>query len=463
MDRPLTGRANLVVHARLWGLSNDDAQRRIGDVVDAFGLREFIDRPVDTYSGGQRRRLEVARALLSEPEVLFLDEPTIGLDPRMRHELLDLIAGLRSRSDMTILLTTHHLDEAEELCDRVAILHDGQIVALHSPSALLAAIGHAVLELRIDGDGGTVLRALQARGVGTTDMFAVGSTVYIPLNGDSGPNVAETVTDLGFTTRATSTRRPTLDDIYLQLTGNFARQLKPPTRGRTLPHDNDPSPRRPRTGRHPTTPPTAQYLGRAGHTGAPAPHAGRAHTTRTDQPVADTDPVRTRDRTRAGGHLRQNARWHRLHELRRSLHDRVPGPLQLHVLRPGRHGRPPQRRATRPAGCARDAIGDRRREPARRRAAQQPASCRTHGSVLAAGRRLSRDRDRRLVVRRGHARAGGRDVRHIRSPRQPDPNTRGIRGHDRRRRLRTVVPRGFDVPHRARCRLPSLPSQSSCR
>jgi ABC-2 type transport system ATP-binding protein len=220
VDRPLTGRANLVVHARLWGLSNDDAQRRIGDVVDAFGLREFIDRPVDTYSGGQRRRLEVARALLSEPEVLFLDEPTIGLDPRMRHELLDLIAGLRSRSDMTILLTTHHLDEAEELCDRVAILHDGQIVALHSPSALLAAIGHAVLELRVDGDGGTVLRALQARGVGTTGMFAVGSTVYIPLNGDSGPNVAETVTDLGFTTRATSTRRPTLDDVYLQLTGN---------------------------------------------------------------------------------------------------------------------------------------------------------------------------------------------------------------------------------------------------
>jgi ABC-2 type transport system ATP-binding protein len=208
------------VHAGLWGLSNDDAQRRIGDVVDAFGLGEFIDRPVDTYSGGQRRRLEIARALLSEPEVLFLDEPTVGLDPRVRHELLDLIAGLRSRSGVTILLTTHYLDEAEELSDRVAILHDGQIVALHSPSALLAEIGRAVLELRIDGDGEAVLRALQSRGLGTKGMFAVGSTVYIPLNGDSGPDIADTVTDLGFATKATSSRRPTLDDVYLQLTGN---------------------------------------------------------------------------------------------------------------------------------------------------------------------------------------------------------------------------------------------------
>jgi ABC-2 type transport system ATP-binding protein len=220
VDRPLTGRANLVVHARLWGLSNDDAQRRIGDVVDAFGLGEFIDRPVDTYSGGQRRRLEIARALLSEPEVLFLDEPTVGLDPRVRHELLDLIAGLRSRSGVTILLTTHYLDEAEELSDRVAILHDGQIVALHSPSALLADIGRAVLELRVDGDGEAVLRALQSRGLGTKGMFAVGSTVYIPLNGDSGTDIADIVTDLGFATTATSSRGPTLDDVYLQLTGN---------------------------------------------------------------------------------------------------------------------------------------------------------------------------------------------------------------------------------------------------
>jgi ABC-2 type transport system ATP-binding protein len=219
LDRPLSGRHNLMVHARLWGLSSADAQRRVSEVVDAFALGEFVDRPVDTYSGGQRRRLEIARALLSEPDILFLDEPTVGLDSRIRHELLDLIAGLRARSGMTILLTTHYLDEAEELCDRVAILHDGKIAALHNPSALLAAIGREVLELRVDGDGHSVLNALQTRGVGPKGMFVVGSTVYVPLNGQSGSAVTDAVADLGFATTAMSTRRPTLDDVYLQLTG----------------------------------------------------------------------------------------------------------------------------------------------------------------------------------------------------------------------------------------------------
>jgi ABC-2 type transport system ATP-binding protein len=91
---------------------------------------------VSNYSGGERRRLEIARALVSEPQVLFLDEPTVGLDPRVRHELLDVIGGLRAQGEMTILLTTHYLDEAERLCDRVAIIHAGRIVALDTPAVL---------------------------------------------------------------------------------------------------------------------------------------------------------------------------------------------------------------------------------------------------------------------------------------------------------------------------------------
>ena len=96
---------------------------------------------MSSYSGGERRRLEIARALTSRPQVLFLDEPTVGLDPRIRHELLDVIAGLRAREELTILLTTHYLDEAQRLCDRVAIIHEGSIVALDSPDALLAGLG----------------------------------------------------------------------------------------------------------------------------------------------------------------------------------------------------------------------------------------------------------------------------------------------------------------------------------
>jgi ABC-2 type transport system ATP-binding protein len=139
VDGRLIGRANLMLHARLWGVAAGKAKERIATLATAFGLNGKLDRPAKTYSGGERRRLEIARALLSEPQVLFLDEPTVGLDPRIRHELLQVIAGLRARDRMAILLTTHYLEEAEQLCDRVAIVHRGEIVALDRPHALLDA------------------------------------------------------------------------------------------------------------------------------------------------------------------------------------------------------------------------------------------------------------------------------------------------------------------------------------
>src|SRR5262245_29248241 len=105
VDRPLSGRRNLDTHARPWGVDPAIAAARIGDLVEQLGLSSLVDRPVASYSGGERRRLEIARALVSRPRVLFLDEPTVGLDPRIRHELLDAIDGLRERGDMTIMLT----------------------------------------------------------------------------------------------------------------------------------------------------------------------------------------------------------------------------------------------------------------------------------------------------------------------------------------------------------------------
>src|ERR1700730_8950137 len=167
VDRSLTGRRNLEIHARLWGVDPVAARRRISEVMGAFGLPELADRHVSSYSGGQRRRLEIARALVSQPQVLFLDEPTVGLDPRIRYELLDLIANLRADSEVTILLTTHYLDEAERLCDRVAIVHAGRIVALDTPVALLAQLGREILELRGQDDPAGALASLQtSRGAG---------------------------------------------------------------------------------------------------------------------------------------------------------------------------------------------------------------------------------------------------------------------------------------------------------
>src|SRR5215472_13864509 len=122
VDRPLTGRQNLRLHLKLWGVAPAAGQTRTDELAEAVGIAGLLDRPVATYSGGERRRLEIVRALLSSPQVLFLDEPTVGLDTRIRHDLFDVIATLRQRTGVTIVLTTHYLDEAERLCDRVAVI-----------------------------------------------------------------------------------------------------------------------------------------------------------------------------------------------------------------------------------------------------------------------------------------------------------------------------------------------------
>ena len=218
VDQGLSGRRNLEIHARLWGVDPRGARRRIDDLVERFGLGEAVDRAVRTMSGGQRRRLEIARALVSEPRVLFLDEPTVGLDPLIRHGLLDLIAGLRAQAETTIMLTTHYLDEAERLCDRVGVVHQGRIVALDTPTALLAGLGAEIVELRVHGDGNAALASLRAGGIAADGAFAVGSTLTLPVR--DGAAAITAIRDLGLATASIGTRRPTLDDVYLRLTGD---------------------------------------------------------------------------------------------------------------------------------------------------------------------------------------------------------------------------------------------------
>jgi ABC-2 type transport system ATP-binding protein len=219
VDAGLSGRANLELHARLWGVSPSQAQTRLAELIPAFGLAELVDRPMQSYSGGQRRRLEIARALVSRPQVLFLDEPTVGLDSRIRHELLDLVAGLRDRFEMTILLSTHYLEEARQLCDRVAIMHEGQIVGLDSPKRLLAELGNEILELRVDSDGPAALAALRTSGIASADAYAIGSTVTVPLHDHDVAQALAALSGTSLAPAAVSTRGPTLDDVYLRLTG----------------------------------------------------------------------------------------------------------------------------------------------------------------------------------------------------------------------------------------------------
>jgi ABC-2 type transport system ATP-binding protein len=215
VDRSLTGRRNLELHAQLWRV----AAPQIDDLAQTLGLADLLDRHVAGYSGGERRRLEITRALVSRPRVLFLDEPTVGLDPLIRAELLDAIERLRDRTEMTILLTTHYLDEAEKLCDRIAVVHQGEIVALDTPTALLAVLGREIVELRVDGDGHRALGVLRDQGVVDGDGFAVGSTLTVPLHDRTAADAIAAIDRAGLAPTSIGTRRPTLDDVYLRLTG----------------------------------------------------------------------------------------------------------------------------------------------------------------------------------------------------------------------------------------------------
>ena len=215
VDRALSCRRNLEIHARLWGATGES----IPEIAAALGLAELLDRPVASYSGGERRRLEIGRALVSRPRVLFVDEPTVGLDPRIREELMDVIAGVRERSELTILLTTHYLDEAERLCDRIAVMHEGRIVALDSPASLRSGLGRELVEVRVRVDAAEALASLRARGIAGDDAFVLGSRLTVPLRELTAGKAISAIDDLGLAT-AISTRPPTLDDVYLRLTGN---------------------------------------------------------------------------------------------------------------------------------------------------------------------------------------------------------------------------------------------------
>ncbi len=218
VDQPLTGRQNLELHLKLWGVGSAEGRARLADLTKTVGIADILGRPVASYSGGQRRRMEIVRALLSAPQVLFLDEPTAGLDTRIRHDLFDIIARLRDSTGVTIIMTTHYLDEAERLCDRLAVIDAGTVVACDSPASLLASIGDEVLELRVDQTD-KATEVLYSNGVAPQDILVIGETVTASLRGIPGSRLIQLLNEASIAIRSVTTRRPTLDDVYLRLTG----------------------------------------------------------------------------------------------------------------------------------------------------------------------------------------------------------------------------------------------------
>jgi ABC-2 type transport system ATP-binding protein len=229
-DELATGRENLTLQGRLYGRSRADVARRVAEVLERFGLAGFADRRVRTYSGGQRRRLDVALGVVHEPEILFLDEPSTGLDPQNRASLWDHIRGLRDRGT-TVFLTTHYLDEADVLCDNIVIIDHGTVVAEGSPRALKQEVaGDAIVLVTRDAEAGGQAAAALAGQAGLRDLAVAGDTVRLYARDGAAalPGLLRLLDRAGLPVRSLRLSEPSLDDVFLRQTGRSLRDAGGP-------------------------------------------------------------------------------------------------------------------------------------------------------------------------------------------------------------------------------------------
>ena len=225
VDEDLTGAENLAFHSRLYGQGRAERADRIDEVLELVGLAAERDDPVGTYSGGMKRRLEIARGLLHEPAVLFLDEPTVGLDARTRRDTWEYIERLNEEAGVSIVLTTHYIEEADHLCDRVAIVDDGRIVAIDSPAALKASLGGDVVALAFapDEDVSALVDRLEAQ-PWCREYTATDTELRVTVD-DGDARIADLVRlfdDAGVRISSVDLREPSLENVFLELTDRSA-------------------------------------------------------------------------------------------------------------------------------------------------------------------------------------------------------------------------------------------------
>jgi ABC-2 type transport system ATP-binding protein len=220
-----TAREELVLHARMYGLSKAEAQARAERALAAFQLSEYADRRCKTYSGGQRRRVDIALGIIHEPRIVFLDEPTTGLDPQSRAHMWDEIRRLRA-DGMTVFITTHYLEEADALCDRVAIIDHGQIVAQGTPDELKREVSGDVVTVGLNGrtadatqvlDTQEYVRKLETLETGAARLFVDDGATAIPW-------ILRTLDGAGIGLTSIELHRPSLDDVFLTKTGRSLRE-----------------------------------------------------------------------------------------------------------------------------------------------------------------------------------------------------------------------------------------------
>jgi ABC-2 type transport system ATP-binding protein len=225
LDTKLTGRENLDFHARMYGMGMEERRRRIGEVLELVELTEKKGVLVENYSGGMKRRLEIARGLMHRPKVLFLDEPTLGLDAQTRRHIWDYIKKLNGENGVTIILTTHYMDEADFLCGRVAIMDGGRFVAMDTPAALKDVLGGDVVSMELEGS----LDALAGR-LGALDWIKSirRHDECLSMTMEKGerriPELVSLAQALGVAVRSVQLRKPSLEDVFLHYTGRTIRE-----------------------------------------------------------------------------------------------------------------------------------------------------------------------------------------------------------------------------------------------
>lgn len=225
-DLDLTGYENMDLYGRFYGIRGRERKERIADLLDKVGLASRANDLVATYSGGMRRRLEIARVLVHRPKLLFLDEPTIGLDPQSRRVVWDFLEKLIEGDSMTIFLTTHYMEEAEALCDRVAIIDAGRIIALGSPAGLKAEIpGSDIISLTLEALTeeviGTIEKLHFVHKVKTEDNSV---RVYVDNGAKNLPGLIDEVRKAGGSVQSATIHEQSLEDVFIHYTGKSIRE-----------------------------------------------------------------------------------------------------------------------------------------------------------------------------------------------------------------------------------------------
>lgn len=223
IDDRLTGRENLEMHANLYGVPSSEQKKRIGEVLQLVELEDKADLLMRTYSGGMRRRLEIARGLIHYPKVLFLDEPTLGLDPQTREHIWGYILALSKRENITMILTTHYMEEADKLCNRIAIIDYGKIIALDQPRRLKDGLEGDMITVKTSAvqELAGKLKELDL----VKDMRQTDDELRVVVrNGNAFmPRIVEVAASHGIRVESMSIREPTLEDVFLHFTGRKIR------------------------------------------------------------------------------------------------------------------------------------------------------------------------------------------------------------------------------------------------